>query len=203
MRSVVLVGWSQGVQDVAAYLIQFGTARVAGVVLVDAPVSAGAAGLVAAPEAAAQQLKMLSLYGRAPREYTEGMLHAIISRPLPPAQFKSIADQAMKTPTAIGTAMLLADLLGADRTGAIPKLDRPALVIAASRSPELEAQRAMAARLPDGRFDVVADSSHAVFIDQPERFNALLRDFLSELSAPAPLRSGTAARTVPAPGARG
>lgn len=203
MRSVVLVGWSQGVQDVAAYLAQFGTTRVAGIVLVDAPISQGAEGVAAAPEAAAQQLKMLSLYGRAPREYTEGMLHAIISRSLPPAQFKAIADQAMKTPTAIGMAMLVADLMGADRTGVIPKLDRPALVIAASRSPELEAQRAMAARLPGGRFEVVADSSHAVFIDQPERFDALLRDFLSKLSAPAPLKSGTAVRTGPAPEARG
>jgi non-heme chloroperoxidase len=203
VKSVVLVGWSQGVQDVAAYLEQFGTGGVAGVVLVDAPISAGSAGVTAAPEAAAQQLKMLSLYGRVPRDYTEGMMHAIISRPLPEAEFKAIIDQAMRTPTAIGTAMLLADLLGPDRTGVIAKLDRPALVIAASRSPELEAQRAQAARLPNGRFEVVADASHAVFIDQPERFNRLLSDFLAGLSAPGPRPSGTAARTAPMLGVRG
>ena len=203
VKSVVLVGWSQGVQDVAAYLGQFGTSGIAGVVLVDAPISAGAAGVTSAPEAAAQQLKMLSLYGRAPREFTEGMFHAIISRPPPEAEFKAIIDEAMRTPTAVGTAMLVSDLLGPDRTGVIAKLDRPTLVIAASRSPELEAQRAEAARLPNGRFEVVADASHAVFIDQPERFNRLLRDFLAELSAPAPRPSGTAARTGRAPGVLG
>jgi non-heme chloroperoxidase len=37
----VLVGWSQGAQDVAAYLQQFGTGSVAGIVLVDSPVSYG------------------------------------------------------------------------------------------------------------------------------------------------------------------
>jgi microsomal epoxide hydrolase len=203
VRSVVLVGWSQGVQDVAAYLGQFGTGRVAGVVLVDAPISDGAAGVTAAPEAAARQLNMLSLYGRIPRDYTEGMLHAIISRPLPPAQFQAIADQAMRTPTAIGVAMLVADLLGPDRTGVIARLDRPALVIAASRSPEIEAQRAMAACLPNGRFAVMAEASHAVFIDQPDAFNALLSGFLAKISAPGLPTPGTAARTGRAPGATG
>src|SRR5215470_4043582 len=37
----VLVGWSQGAQDVAAYIQQFGTDSVAGVVFVDSPVSYG------------------------------------------------------------------------------------------------------------------------------------------------------------------
>jgi non-heme chloroperoxidase len=39
----VLVGWSQGAQDVSAYVAQFGNDSVAGVVLVDSPVSAGPA----------------------------------------------------------------------------------------------------------------------------------------------------------------
>ncbi len=37
----VLIGWSQGVQDVAAYIQQFGTNSLAGLVFVDSPVSAG------------------------------------------------------------------------------------------------------------------------------------------------------------------
>jgi microsomal epoxide hydrolase len=181
LKSIVLVGWSQGDQDVAAYVRQFGTARLAGVVLVDAPISSGAAAVAADPAAAAQLLRMLTLYGRAPRDYTEGMLSAIISRPLPRAEIEAILDAAMKTPEAIGTAMLVSDLLGPDRTDAIGKLDKPTLVIAAGRSPELEAQRAMAGKLPNGRFEVMADASHAVFIDQPERFDAALERFLATL----------------------
>lgn len=181
LKSVVLVGWSQGAQDVAAYVNAFGTGRLAGVVLVDAPISTGAAGIKAAPDDAAQLLGMLAIYQRAPRAYTEGMLAAIISRKLPPQDLRAIVDEAMRTPPAIGAAMLVSDLLGPDRTGAIARLDRPALVIAAGRSPELAAQKAMAERLPKGRFEVVADASHAVFIDQPQRFDALLRDFLASL----------------------
>jgi len=39
----------------------------------------------------------------------------------------------------------------------------------------------MAATLPHGRLEVVQDAAHAVFIDQPERFHALLEAFLKEV----------------------
>lgn len=182
LASVVLVGWSQGVQDVAAYVQAYGSASLKGVVLVDAPVSAGAAAVAADPAAAANLLRMLSIYCRAPREYSEGMMRAIIKRPLSDAELARLVSDSLKTPTAIGAAMLVADLFGVDRTPVLAKLDRPALVIASATSGELGAQRAMAARLPQGRIEVVADAGHAVFIDQPERFNAMLRAFLEKLS---------------------
>ena len=37
----------------------------------------------------------------------------------------------------------------------------------------------MAAKLPNARFEAVEGAAHAVFIDQPERFDALLEAFLS------------------------
>ena len=50
MTNVVLVGWSQGVQDVAAYAAAFNGEGVSGYVLVDAAVGQGAAAAVAQPE---------------------------------------------------------------------------------------------------------------------------------------------------------
>jgi non-heme chloroperoxidase len=178
LASVVLVGWSQGVQDVAAYVEAFGTASLKGVVLVDATVSAGAGSVVADASAAATQLKMLSIYCRAPKAYSEGMMRAIIKRPLTEAELERLVTDSLKTPTAIGAAMLVADLYGVDRTPALAKLNRPTLVIASATSGELEAQRAMVGRLPQGKIEVVAEAGHAVFIDQPQRFNAVLRAFL-------------------------
>lgn len=181
LERIVLVGWSQGVQDVAAYVEQFGTAALAGVVLVDAPVSAGAQSVQARPQAAAQELERLAIYGAHPQAYARGMLRAIIRRPLPQPEFDRLVASLLKTPTSIGQAMLLADLFGVDRTPALAKLDRPTLVIAAASSPELEAQKAMAAKLPHGRIETIEDAGHAVFVDQPQRFNAMLARFLAEL----------------------
>lgn len=174
----VLVGWSQGVQDVAAYVQQYGTAAIDGLVLVDAPVSGGAAGVAQAPEAAASELRLLSIYTRAPRDYTEGMMRAIITRDMPPDELGGLIDQALATPTTTGAAMLVADLFGLDRRPALARMDRPVLVIAAASSPELADQREMVSRLADAEFHAVENAGHAVFIDQPEPFNTLLRGFL-------------------------
>jgi len=177
----VLIGWSQGVQDVAAYVQQFGTADVDGVILVDSTISGGAPAIAAAPGFASQQLGLLPMLSQSPREYTEGMMHAVITRRLPPAEFNALVDNALKTPTAIGAAMLVADMFGVDRRGAIAKVNCPVLVIASPRSPELADQKAMAAKFHVARFEVVDQAGHAVFVDQPDRFDALVRDFLGRL----------------------
>lgn len=181
LNSVVLVGWSQGVQDVAAFVDQFGSGRLRGIVLVDSTVSAGAKSIEQAPPMAAAQFERLAIYAENPRAYLRGMMQAIITRPIGDAEMNRRVDDAMKTPATIGTAMLVADLFGVDRTPALAKFDRPTLVIAAATSPELDAQKSMAAKLPRGRFEVVANAGHALFIDQPEKFDALLSEFLAGL----------------------
>ena len=183
---VVLVGWSQGVQDIAAYVQAFGTGKLAGVVLVDSTISSGAAGLVKNPQQAAHQLRLLSIFNAAPTEYAAGFVGAIVRRPLDAATARKLAADLLKTPNAIASATLVADLFGVDRTPAIARLDRPVLVIASAASPELAAMREMARQLPDGRIEVIADAAHAVFIDQPEAFARRLGDFLSRIDGAEP-----------------
>jgi len=78
--------------------------------------------------------------------------------------------------------MLVADLFGKDRTSAIGKFRVPTLVIASARSEELAEQQELASKLPQGRVEVVDQSAHAVFIDRPDRFEAILRDFVNRVS---------------------
>jgi non-heme chloroperoxidase len=180
-ESIVLVGWSQGVQDVAAYIQEFGTKSLAGIVLVDSTVSHGADAIARSPGFAARQLGLFALYADDPTSYTRGMMRAIIQRNLPQHEIDALVADALKTPTAIGEAMLVADLFGIDRSPALAKFDRPTLVIASASSQELDAQNAMASALPQGRFEVMRDTGHAVFVDQPERFDRLLAVFLAQI----------------------
>lgn len=180
-QKIVLVGWSQGVQDVAAFVNQFGTSRLAGVVLVDSAISDGAAGLPKRAEAASQQLRFLDIYARAPEDYLRGMLDAIIITPQGKARIDELAAQGLKTPPAIGVAMLIADLFGADRTGAIARLDVPVLIVTSPRALDLDGQNAMAAAIKGSTQVVIDNSGHAVFVDQPEKFDAALADFLKRL----------------------
>lgn len=178
LENIVLVGWSQGVQDVAAFVDQFGTHRLKGIVLVDSTVSGGAAAIAKNPQSAAKELQLLPIYADDPKAYTQGMMHAIIQRPLDPRAFDQLVADGLQTPTAIGAAMLVSDMFGTDRTPALAKFDRPTLVIASAASRELDAQKDLAAKLPQGHFEIIEKAGHAVFVDQPQQFDKVLGQFI-------------------------
>jgi pimeloyl-ACP methyl ester carboxylesterase len=106
-------------------------------------------------------------------------MHAIISAPAPAATFTRLEDEFMRTPSDIGISMQMQDMFTTDRRPVLKKFDKPTLVIASSQSGELDAQKRMAAALPQGRFVAVEHAAHAVFFDQPDVFDHQLEDFIS------------------------
>jgi microsomal epoxide hydrolase len=178
----VLIGWSQGVQDIAAYVERYGTKELAGIVLVDAAVSDGADGMVARSHETAAQFKMFAVYQAHQREYLGGMMRAIISKPPNDAAIEGLVRTGMKTPADVGVSMLVADMFGVNRTPALKKIDCPTLIIASAKSDELARQQTAANQIPHARFEKVEDAAHAVFVDQPDRFAELLTDFAAKLA---------------------
>ena len=109
-------------------------------------------------------------------------MDAIISKPQPDGTIDGLIATGMKTPPSIGTGMLVADLFGVNRTAALKKIDCPTLVIACAKSDELARQQAGASQISHARFEKVEDAAHAVFLDQPERFDELLEKFVKDLT---------------------
>jgi len=181
-RHPVLIGWSQGVEDLTAYIERYGTHDLAGLVLVDAAVADGADGIAARPQEAAVQFKMPAVYQAHQEEYLRGMMRAIISKPQQDGTIDRLIATGMKTAPTVGTAMLVADLFGMNRTAALKKIDCPTLIIASAKSDELARQQAGANQTPHARFEKVEDAAHAVFLDQPERFDELLEKFVKDLT---------------------
>jgi pimeloyl-ACP methyl ester carboxylesterase len=181
-RRPVLIGWSQGVQDVAAYVERYGTKELAGIVLVDAAVSDGADGMAARPQETAEQFKMFAVYQAHQREYLGGMMRAIISKPQSDGAIEQLVNTGMKTPPDIGVGMLVADMFGVNRTPALKKIDCPTLIIASAKSFELSRQQAAAKQIPHACFEKIDDAAHAVFLDQPDRFHELLKSFIANLA---------------------
>jgi non-heme chloroperoxidase len=177
----VLVGWSQGAQDVAAYLQQFGTGSVEGVAFVDSPVSAGPAEIEIHKEFSKAILSNIAMYASHPEEFSEGMAHSIFKKPHPDIDIPKLVKSTLLTPTAIGITMLTTDIFGADRRPVLAKLDKPTLVVASSESPLLDVQKAMAAAIPGSKFVTIEDAAHAVFVDQSEKFDDALNAFLQSL----------------------
>lgn len=179
LRRVVLVGWSQGVQDVAVHAATFEGQDIAGYVLVDAAVSAGPAEIP--PADLKEELGRLGVYARYPREYLRGMMNAIIRSPAAKARIDEYVEAGLRTPPDLGVAMLVTDFLAIDRRPTLAKFNRPTLVIAAASADDAGPQRRMAAAISGARFETIADAGHAVFLDQPERFRQLLADFVERL----------------------
>jgi len=69
-----------------------------------------------------------------------------------------------------------------NRTSALKKIDCPTVIIASAKSFEFSRQQAAANQIPHARFEKVDDSAHAVFLDQPDRFDELLKGFLANLA---------------------
>ena len=182
VRRPVLIGWSQGVQDIAAYVERYDTKDLSGIVLVDAAVSDGADGMVARSQETAEQFKMFAVYQAHQKEYLEGMMHAIISKPQSDGVIERLVSTGMKTPSDIGVGMLVADMFGVNRTPALKKIECPTLIIASTKSFELPRQQEAANEIPHARFEKIDDAAHAVFVDQPDRFDELLKNFLANVA---------------------
>ena len=195
-----LVGWSQGAQDVAAYLAAFGTSAVDGIVLVDSPVSWGAAEVDAHPGLAKAILSGLPTYARYPADYSRGMVRSIFTQPHPDLDMDKIVQSTMQTPPDIGIAMWMTDIFGADRRPPLRALDKPALIIAAAKGPLFDVQKEEATTIPNAHFVAIENSGHAVMVDQPAQFDSALATFqsagrskCSNASYPC---SGSSARSV-------
>lgn len=181
LAHVILIGWSQGVQDVAAYVGKFGADAVDGFVLVDSPLSAGPDDVKKDPVFVQAVLRNMAVYSRDPQAYADGFMHAIISAPTPAATFRQLDQEFMRTPVDIGISMQIQDLFTTDLRSSLKRFDKPTLVVASGKSPLLNAKRQLAAALPRGQFALIPDAAHAVFFDQPQEFNRLLETFVAGL----------------------
>jgi non-heme chloroperoxidase len=178
----VLVGWSQGAQDVAAYVAQFGSDAVAAVVFVDSPVSIGPDEIEKHSAFSKIILGNADTYAAHPVEFSRGMILSLFKRPHPELDTNKLLRLTLQTPTDIGVAMLMMDIFGANRLSPLGKLSKPALVIASAESPLRDLQKQMATIIPGGQFVELKGVGHAVFVDDPAHFDAALSTFLQRVT---------------------
>ena len=178
LRRPILIGWSQGVQDLAAFVSAYGDKNLAATVLVDAVPSGGASELKRDPVEAGKFFDLLSLYRSSPLEYQRGMMGYIIGDPSRMQFRERLAKKGLRTPSSIGADMLVADLYGVDRTRV--RFTRPLLVLIAGRNPNPTPLKTWA-ETNHAKVVVVADSSHALFVDRPGEFVTAIKSLEAEI----------------------
>lgn len=168
-RPVLLGGWSLGVLDVLAYIHTHGDARVAGLVLIDNSV-----GELPAPRPSPPRRGPKPPWPVAMRAF----VHSMFLHPQPPDYLDQLTRAALQTPKWAADALLRYPEPRSYWREALYATRKPVLYIV---RPGLAGQAAnVAAHDPQAEIVVLRGVGHALFVDDPARFDALLLSFIQQ-----------------------
>lgn len=175
----VLVAWSLGALESLEYLRVHGEAGVSGLVIVDSSVGEGA------PPAAAAASDGGGFQAELRRDRAGAIaafVRAIFRTPQSEADYADLQEEAMRMPLEASLALFPGSRIPAERWRAgVLGFSKPLLYVV---TPQFAAQaERLAAERPATRIELFADAGHALFVDRPERFAALVSDFVSTLPA--------------------
>lgn len=169
---VVVVGWSLGVLDVLSMLADDGDARLAGLVLVDNSI-----GEPPAPPARRSSRTTPAATTDAQRTERRAAFVAGLFAHDPGADYRArLTADSLRMGPDHERALLAYDVPRERWRDAVHGTDRPVLYVI---RPRWVAQgQALTAARPNARVALFEHAGHALFVDEPDRFNTLLADFL-------------------------
>lgn len=173
LSNVLLIGWSLGAIESLQYVYMFGAGRLAGMVLVDSSV-----GEEPAPPPGGTFLQAL----RDDRDKTlDGFVRAIFKNPLSAAAAGAMVDGAKRMSLDQSIALLSYPFPRTHWKEIAHAFTKPLLYVVTPQFAEQAAN--LHNNRPGTEVEVFKDAGHALFVDEPERFNALIRRFAESLSA--------------------
>ncbi|HEY0703167.1 MAG TPA: alpha/beta hydrolase [Candidatus Acidoferrales bacterium] len=172
LAPVLIVSWSMAVMETLAYVDQFGTGDFAGIVLVDY-------GPGGDPDAG-QNFGLLKGVLEDRQKTTDTFIRKIsFQKPQPEEFVQKVIQASLRVPTNTAVTMLVG-LFVSDYRAVLPKIDRPTLICAA-KNPYMKPITDMQAKIPGSQLEIFEGDGHALFVDDPDKFNAALEDFLHDL----------------------
>lgn len=167
---VVLAGWSLGVLDALSYADMAGDARLAGLVLIDNSVGEGAP----PPPRASNFFTNL----RRRRDATvQGFVRSMYRTPQSTTYLDGIAREAQRMPVEASIRLLSYPRPREFWKQSLYAVRRPVYYAV---TPRLRSQAdAVAQNHPQPMVEIFDGAGHALFVDEPARFNASMEEFLS------------------------
>jgi microsomal epoxide hydrolase len=179
LAPAVLVGWSLGVPEVLSYAEQFGGDTVRGYVLVD--------GFAWTKQDLQFVASMLGMYHQVETNraaFTDRFVRNMYRKPQPEEYIQRVKAASMQMPADSAVAASVSSVSRADFSAAIKKMDKPVMVVCETQLKAMAADP-IAALVPTARVELFEDAGHALFVDDAERFNRVLDNFIEDLPAAA------------------
>ena len=169
LHDVVLVGWSLGVLETLAYINFFGDERLAALVWVDNSIG---------EDPPPQPTNFLQEYRAHRDEAVERFVRGMFRQPRPESYYRQLTQMALRTPSEAAIALLTNLYAREFWREAAYKTEKPVLYAV---TPRFEEQaRNFKHNRPQAWTETFRDAGHALFVDDADRFNALLKKFLDQ-----------------------
>ena len=167
---VLIVAWSLGALEALHYLHRHGEASVAGMVIVDSSV-----GEEPAPARPEKGKGFVAELRRDRVQAVEGFMQAIFLRPQPRERIEALRDSALRMPLEASISLFPSKMPRAHWRSATHGFSRPLLYVVtrqfAGQGTNLRKNRR------GTKVVLFREAGHALFVDEPERFNRLLDEF--------------------------
>jgi non-heme chloroperoxidase len=175
LKRPVLVGWSMACGELVKYAEQFGTDNVGGVVLVDGFLSEKLN-----PEMFAALSGWMNQLQQDRRKQAEDFVRSMYKKPQPDDYVQRVIDSSVQTPADTAVVLIYNMIAVKDFSAGLARMNRPVLF---AYQPESQPSADfVATKLGDKlRLERFEGDGHALFVDDPEKFNRILEDFVQSL----------------------
>jgi microsomal epoxide hydrolase len=175
LKKPVLVGWSMACGELAKYAEQFGSDNVGGFVLVDGFLSDKAS-----PEMVAGISGWMNQLQHDRQKQADGFVRSMFKKPQPEDYLKRVTDASVQVPADTAVVLIYNMIAVKDFSTGLARMSRP--VLFAYQPESQQSADYLKSKLGDKlRLERFDGDGHALFVDDPEKFNHVLEDFLQTL----------------------
>ena len=175
LKQPVLVGWSMACGELAKYAEQFGSDNVGGFVLVDGFLSDKTS-----PEMVSGISGWMNQLQQDRKQQAEGFVRSMFKKPQTDEYLRSVIDASVQVPADTAVVLIYNMFAAKDFSAGLSKMNRPVLFVYQPDTQQsadfIKAKLGEKVRLE--RFD---GDGHALFVDDPEKFNHSLEEFVQRL----------------------
>jgi non-heme chloroperoxidase len=175
LKQPVLVGWSMGCGELMKYIEQFGADNVGGLVLVDGFLSDRPS-----PQLFTAMSGWMNQLQQDRRKQADGFVRSMFKKPQPEDYLRRVIDASVQVPADTAVILIYNMIAVKDFSGGFARMNRPLLF--AYQPDTQQTADFLKSKLGDKvlleRFE---GDGHALFVDEPEKFNRVLEEFLQSL----------------------
>lgn len=175
LKQPILVGWSMACGELVKYAEQFGTDGIGGLVLVDGFLSDKPS-----PEMFAAISGWMNQLQQDRQKQAAGFVRSMFKKPQPDDYVQRIVDASVQVPADTAVVLIYNMITVKDFSPGLARMNRPVLFAYQPESqPTADFLKSkLGDKLRLERFD---GDGHALFVDDPEKFNRVLEAFVQSL----------------------